>query len=260
MRTGTCTHWDAGQPVGAVVHAGGGGLVLTASDGFLILDTGTGAVTPLAPVEADEPGHQHERRRLRPGRPVSTPAPWPPTSPPGQGALYRLDPDLTPDPAVTGVGISNGIGWSPDDPRMYYVDSLAYQIDAIDYDPATGEIGAARPLASLGRGGVMPDGLTVDADGYVWVAVWGGGAVQCYRPDGAAVPDGEVPLPTSRAARSAAPAWTCCTSPPRPAPVRRRARCSPASPASPASSATRSAADLRSLRRGRFDPPDGRPA
>jgi sugar lactone lactonase YvrE len=67
---------------------------------------------------------------------------------------------------------------------MYYVDSLAYRIDVMDYDPATGELGRRRCLATLGRGDVVPDGLTVDADGGIWVAVWGGGALQRYSPDG----------------------------------------------------------------------------
>jgi sugar lactone lactonase YvrE len=180
---GTLTSWDAGEPVGAAVPRASGGLVLTARDGFLALDTETGAVTPLAPVEADRPdtrmndGSCDRAGRFYAGTMAADESP-------GAGSLYRLDPDLRLTRLFDGVGISNGIGWSPDEARMYYVDSLAYQVDVMDYDAATGELGHRRCLARLGQGDVVPDGLTVDAEGCIWVAVWGGGALQRYRPDG----------------------------------------------------------------------------
>jgi sugar lactone lactonase YvrE len=175
--------WDAGEPVGAVVPRAAGGLVLTAANGFLVLDPATGEVTGLADVEASQPG-----TRMNDGACDRAGRFWAGTmaadESPGQGALYRLDPDLRLTQLRTGIGISNGIGWSPGENRMYYVDSLAYQIEAMEYDPATGQTGRCRVLAALGQGQVMPDGLAVDSDGYVWVAVWGGSAIQCYRPDG----------------------------------------------------------------------------
>jgi sugar lactone lactonase YvrE len=103
---------------------------------------------------------------------------------PGAGALYRLDADLTLTELVTGVGISNGIGWSPDDRLMYYSDSLAYRVDVFDYDPATGAISGRRPFAPVGGGEVMPDGLAVDAEGGVWVAQWGGSVLTRFDAGG----------------------------------------------------------------------------
>ena len=85
---------------------------------------------------------------------------------PGRGSSYRLDPDGTTHTMVTGVGISNGIDWSPDGTRMYYVDSLTQRIDQFDFDLATGTIAnrrAARRQSMRPTG--SPDGLTVDAEG-----------------------------------------------------------------------------------------------
>ena len=103
---------------------------------------------------------------------------------PAAGTLYRLDPDLSVTTIHTGVGISNGIGWSPDERLMYYVDSHTHQVDVFDYDPATGAMDGRRRFAAVGGGDVVPDGLTVDAEGGVWVAVWGGGAVLHHDPGG----------------------------------------------------------------------------
>jgi len=103
---------------------------------------------------------------------------------PGKGALYRLEPDHSVSKVFAGLGISNGIGWSPDDRLMYYIDSLAYRVDVLDYDPVTGAMGERRPFVHLGSGDVVPDGLAVDAEGSVWVAVWGGGVIQRCSADG----------------------------------------------------------------------------
>jgi sugar lactone lactonase YvrE len=175
--------WDVGQPVGAVFPRAAGGLVVAARDGFLALDPDTGKTELLAPVEADQPhlklndGACDRSGRLFAGTMAADESP-------GAGTLYRLDADLALTALVTGVGISNGIGWSPDDRLMYYSDSLAYRVDVFDYDPATGAISGRRPFTAVGGGDVMPDGLAVDAEGGVWVAQWGGSVLCRYDPAG----------------------------------------------------------------------------
>jgi sugar lactone lactonase YvrE len=112
---------------------------------------------------------------------------------PGAGSLFRLDPDRTVTVVLEGVTISNGLEWSPDGTRAYYVDTPTREISVFDYDGA-GELHDRRPFASVDA---MPDGLTVDADGGVWVALYDGRAVQHFGPDGTRgaqvrVPEGRV--------------------------------------------------------------------
>src|SRR6266704_6503560 len=160
---GTHTSWGAGQPVGAVVPRASGGLVVTARDGFLAIDTSTGAVTPLVPVEPDMPDNRmNDGSCDRAGRFYA--GTMAADESPGEGSFYRLDTDLSVTEIFTGLGISNGIGWSPDDRLMYYIDSLAYRVDVLDYHPDSGQLGERRPFVTLGSGDVMPDGLAVDAE------------------------------------------------------------------------------------------------
>ena len=112
------------------------------------------------------------------------------------GELYRLDPGNVLTPVVRKVTVSNGLGWSPDGARMYYADSPTRKIDMFDYDPATGEAFSRRMFADLRYADGFPDGLTVDADGCVWVAMWGGAVLRRFTPAGK--PDVMLPLPVAR--------------------------------------------------------------
>ena len=112
------------------------------------------------------------------------------------GTLYRLDTGGALTPVVKGATVSNGIGWSPDGTRMYYNDSPLRRIDMFDYDQATGEAFGGRVFADLSRADGFPDGLTVDADGYVWVAMFAGGALRRFTPAGHQ--DAVLPLPVSQ--------------------------------------------------------------
>ncbi|MGO8883782.1 MAG: SMP-30/gluconolactonase/LRE family protein [Streptosporangiaceae bacterium] len=168
--------WEIGQPVGAVAPRAGGGLAVAARDGFLSLDVTTGQTAVLAAVEAGMPQNRmNDGACDRAGRFYAGTIAQDET--PGAGTLYRLGTDHTVTPVLTGLTISNGIGWSPDERLMYYIDSPTHGVDVFDYDPVTGAIDSRRRFADVGQGDTVPDGLTVDADGFVWVAVWGGGAV-----------------------------------------------------------------------------------
>jgi sugar lactone lactonase YvrE len=189
-----CRSVDAGRPVGALACEGDGGVVLAVAGGFARLDWESGRVEMLATVETDRP-----QNRMNDGACDSAGRFWAGTMAlderPHAGALYRLDPDRTVHTMLTDVTISNGIDWSPDGRRMYYVDSPTRRIDVFDFDQGTGAIADRRPFASVPVEAGIPDGLTVDADGFLWLALWGGAALRRYAPDGTL--ERSVPLPVS---------------------------------------------------------------
>lgn len=100
------------------------------------------------------------------------------------GKLYRFDPDGTVRVVEEGSGISNGMGFSPDLGTMYYTDSAARTIYAYDYSRATGEIRNRRDLVVMSASEGIPDGMTVDAEGFIWSALWYGACVVRFDPDG----------------------------------------------------------------------------
>lgn len=105
------------------------------------------------------------------------------------GRLYRLDTDGTLTRVLDGVGTSNGMGFTPDGKQMYYTDTRKREIYLFDYDRASGAIDKRRVFVHVPSGDESPveggpDGMTVDAEGYVWGARWGGGCLVRYAPDG----------------------------------------------------------------------------
>ena len=115
---------------------------------------------------------------------------------PGQGALYRVD--VTPVPEIArmleGVTTSNGIDWSNDDRLMYYVDTGTRRIDVFDFDAEKGTIANRRPLVTFAEAEGKPDGLVLDEEGFIWVALWQGSAVRRYSPEGRLVQTIALPV------------------------------------------------------------------
>ncbi len=100
------------------------------------------------------------------------------------GSLYRLAPDGTIAELVAGVSVSNGLDWSDDRRTFYYIDSPAGGIDAFDTDPDSGALSGRRRLLDIAPADGMADGMTLDGDGCLWVAVWGSGELRRYTPKG----------------------------------------------------------------------------
>jgi sugar lactone lactonase YvrE len=113
---------------------------------------------------------------------------------PGAGTLYRLDPDLSVHPVLSGVTISNGIQWHADGRHVYYNDTPTGRVTRYAFDPETGTFGERHTLATIDPAQGQPDGMALDEDGGVWVALWGGGAVHRYDETGTLTERIELPV------------------------------------------------------------------
>ncbi|WP_436495002.1 SMP-30/gluconolactonase/LRE family protein [Actinokineospora sp. HUAS TT18] len=170
------------RPVGAVLPCVSGGLLAAAGDAFVFLDR-DGTVTETVPLPGPQDGLRFNDAKVDPrGRLLAGTMSYAEET--GSAALYRLDPDRTVTTLRADVTISNGLGWSPDGGTLYYADSPTQRVTAYDYDLDTGTISGARTFAAFDDG--VPDGLCVDRDGTVWVAVWGTGQVRAFDPTGRA--------------------------------------------------------------------------
>ena len=187
--SGEDTSFEVGEPVGTVAVRRSGGLVLaTESVIYTCSDDGSSS-TRLHEVATDPRGG-----RFNDGKADRWGRFWAGTMLEGTdaaGAFYRLDPDGSLHTVLTDVSVSNGMGWSPDGRTMYYVDTPTGGVDAFDHDPDTGDVTNRRRLIDVERG--WPDGLSVDAEGGLWVALWDGWAVRHYAPDGRLIDTVELP-------------------------------------------------------------------
>jgi sugar lactone lactonase YvrE len=193
VRSGGREQLALGGEVGFAVPRRSGGLIHGRDRQIVLRDT-DGGERGVAEVERGEP-----ENRLNDGKADATGRLWAGTMSkrrePGRAALYRLDADGELTVALPAQTLANGLGWSPDDEAMYFIDSVEQRVDVLDFDAAAGTLSARRPLCAIDPADGLPDGLTVDAEGGVWVALFGGGCVRRYAPDGAL--EEVVPLPTS---------------------------------------------------------------
>lgn len=191
--TGQTRSTRVGQPLGAVALRADGGLLLAVQNGFAVLGV-DGTLQTIATVERSTGD-----MRMNDGACDARGRFWAGTMDPGRrhgaAALYRLEPPDRVERVLHGVTISNGIDWSVDGGTMYYIDSPSGRVDQFDFDVETGTIANRRGLIEIPPAEGMPDGLSVDADGFLWIALYGGGAVRRYSPGGKL--DAVVELPVS---------------------------------------------------------------
>lgn len=171
---------EVGEMVGAVGLRRDGGLVAALEGGFALLDLASG-IERLEDPERDRPETRFNDGKCDPGGRF-----WAGTmardEAPEQGSLYCLEPDGTVEPKVSGVTISNGLAWDEEAGLMYYVDSPTQCVFVFDYDIETGAISDRRVAVRVPKDVGTPDGMTIDAEGMLWIAHWGGANVSRWNP------------------------------------------------------------------------------
>ena len=187
VATGADRKWTLPSRVGFAVPRGKGGFIVGTEHGLSAWDDGR--MEPLAHPEEAKPGNRFNDAKCDPEGRL-----WAGTmamnEAPEQGALYRVDARGV-SKMVGAVSISNGLAWSPDGATMYYIDSPTRRVDAFDF--RDGEIANRRTVITLEDG--FPDGMCADAEGNLWIALWGGWAVACHDPlTGKRIAKIEVPV------------------------------------------------------------------
>jgi L-arabinonolactonase len=176
--------WDVPAKIGSMALRKSGGAVLSLQTGFHFLDFKSGETSLIVDPEPDKPANRINDGKVdKQGRFVAGSMDTMEAGP--NGALYRLDPDLSLHTLDSGIIVSNGPCWSPDGAIFYFADTWSGEIWAYDYDQSTGAVSNRRTFTTLDTStGGAADGSTVDAEGFLWNAQVYDGKVIRYAPDG----------------------------------------------------------------------------
>ena len=171
----------AGHMVGAIALKRSGGAIGAVKGGFATIDLSTGSIDFIAEVETHLPGNRFNDGKCDPGGRF-----WAGTMSisniPYAGSLYVLEKDGRVTTKLTGVTCSNGMAWSPDHQTLYYIDTPTRNVVAYKYDIVTGDIADKRVVISIPEERGYPDGMTIDTEGMLWIALWDGWKVIRYNP------------------------------------------------------------------------------
>lgn len=183
-------------PVTALGLRSAGGFITATRDGFAFWDSGNTRLSFISGPEIDRSGTRFNDGAVdRQGRF------WAGTMKKDEaiGNLYRLDPDNSIHTMETGITVSNGIGWGPDGKTMYFTDTLRHVIYMYEFDPLNGALANRRPFVRTPEGEGVPDGLTVDSEGFVWSVQCRGWKIVRYDPNGKIEREVHLPVecPTS---------------------------------------------------------------
>jgi sugar lactone lactonase YvrE len=174
--------FDFDQFVGAVVLDENGNFILAMQNGIYSLDLGTKELVQIVNPEAALPNNRFNDGKCDPHGRF-----WAGTmaldDKHGAGSLYCMDTDRSVKKVVAETTISNGLAWSPDNSKMYFIDTPTGVVKGYDYDINTGEIANGQIVVKIPEGQGGPDGMTIDSEGMLWVAHWGGYKVSRWNPN-----------------------------------------------------------------------------
>ncbi len=188
--------FDIGEFIGAAALREKGGLVLALQSGLYKFDESTGEKEKIADPEPDLPGNRFNDGKCDPSGRF-----WAGTMAHDQsenkGSLYRLNTDLSVEKVFSGVTISNGLAWNRDSGKFYHIDTPSMEIRSYNYENATGELSGESVVRVISREEGYPDGMTIDRDGFLWIALYAGGKVLRINPENGST-DFEVHLPVPK--------------------------------------------------------------
>ena len=188
-KDGQLTRWDVGEKIGCAVLRENGGMLAGLQSGIYEVDFPDGWKKLLTDPEADLPGNRFNDGKVDPrGRFLAGTLTM--AAPPGEkgpmAALYRLDrkeKEWEAVKVVDKVGLANGLAWSADGKNLFFVDTDRGTVTRYDYDPETGAVGRGEVVIRVPAEMGHPDGMTIDEEGKLWIALWGGCAVTRWDPE-----------------------------------------------------------------------------
>ena len=190
--SGEVTVYEVGQPVGAIGLAHDNQLVLAIERGFAILDLATKKVEPYPITGLTEKVRMNDGKVDPLGRFVAGTMDYSESNPIAH--LYQFDPSHEIKTLHSNLTISNGLDWSPDLKHFYLIDSPTQEIMRFDYNQKTGDFTNPQVLYKTAHG-EYPDGMTLDGEGNLWVALWGGFKVINLSPSGDLIGEIKLPVP-----------------------------------------------------------------
>ena len=172
---------NVGQPVGTIVPRKSGGVILALQHGLASLDLNTEKLTMIVDPESHLPDNRFNDGKCDPAGRF-----WAGTTSFSNrecaGNLYRMDTDLSVHKIADNITCSNGIVWSLDNCTMYYIDTTTLTVAAYDFNNANGTITNKRVAIKVSADQGYPDGMSIDAEGMLWIAHWDGGSVRRWDP------------------------------------------------------------------------------
>lgn len=175
--------YDIGEYVGALALRQSGGLLLALASGFAFYDPEQAQLTPIADPEADRPGNRFNDGKCDPAGRF-----WAGTMDHAEqaasGSLYCLDPDgMAITRYLEGIRISNGLAWTKEEDRFYYIDSPTRKVQAFHYDRRSANIEYDRDVLTFDPAFGFPDGMCIDEEDQLWIAFYGGAKVRRFDPE-----------------------------------------------------------------------------
>jgi sugar lactone lactonase YvrE len=170
------------QMIGSFAFCTNGNFIAALQNGFAFIDRETEEIKMIADPESHLPDNRFNEGKCDPAGRF-----WAGTmalsEEPGAGNVYTLHNDLAPTKKIEDVAVSNGMAWSADHKTFYYIDSPTFEIVAYDYDKSNGQISNKRTIIKIEKNDGAPDGMTIDNEGMLWIAHWGGWQVTRWDPE-----------------------------------------------------------------------------